>query len=75
MSARRVLSRALIGATLTLGLLFAFASAALAAPDVPVLHFDDLRTALSAAPSHQLDGYMITCVSGVDTTHVPVTVL
>jgi hypothetical protein len=75
MSVRRALLRASIGAALILGLTLGFAAAAFAAPNVPVLHFEDLRTALAGAPGHQLSGYMLTVVQGTETTQIPVTVL
>jgi hypothetical protein len=70
----RLLARLAAGVISAL-MVVAWTTTVLAAPSEPVMHFDDLRSALATAPSHHLSGYMRTVVEGSDITTIPVTVL
>lgn len=72
MSRQRTLARTLVVAAAVAALTLVCVSSAFADPNVPVMHFDDLRTALA---SGHLNGYMKTVVEGSDITTIPLTVL
>ncbi|MDR3687386.1 MAG: hypothetical protein P4L93_10565 [Coriobacteriia bacterium] len=72
MLGKRSVARLLLIVAAVAALTMAFASAALAAPTVPIMTFNDLRTALGSGP---LDGYMATVVQGSDIATIPLKVL